>query len=144
MKKLNKNGFTLVELLVVLVILVVIMAIAIPSVTSSVERSKQKQKDSKIELLESAAEIYVDRHKNSYSENVTYTIFIKDIICDGLLTKEQMKDPLNESYTLSGYVSYTKSGSIYKFEEMGVDFQVDEIADDPDNYRLAMDDNLIC
>ena len=34
MKKLNKKGFTLVELLVVLVILAVIMSIAIPSVTS--------------------------------------------------------------------------------------------------------------
>ena len=40
MKKLNKRGFTLIELLAVLVILVVIMAIAIPSITSSIERSK--------------------------------------------------------------------------------------------------------
>ena len=47
MKKLNKRGFTLIELLAVLVILVVIMAIAIPSVTSSIERSKQKEYKSK-------------------------------------------------------------------------------------------------
>ena len=64
MKKLNKKGFTLVELLVVLVILAVIMSIAIPSVTSSIERSKDKQKKAKIELIESAAEIYFDRYKN--------------------------------------------------------------------------------
>ena len=38
MKRLNKKGFTLVELLVVIVILAVIMSIAIPSITSSIER----------------------------------------------------------------------------------------------------------
>ena len=77
--KLNKKGFTLVEVLVVLVILVIIMSIAIPSVTSSIERSKQKQKDTKIELVISAAELYVDRHKNSYSVNDTYEIKLKEI-----------------------------------------------------------------
>ena len=53
MKKLNKRGFTLIELLAVLVILVVIMAIAIPSVTSSIERSKNKEKNmiKKLNLL---------------------------------------------------------------------------------------------
>lgn len=114
---MNKKGFTLVELLVVLVILVVIMAIAIPSVTSSIERSKQKQKDSKIDLIESAAELYVDRHKNSYSGGDPYTITIKEIICDGLLTKEQAKDPFNETYTLSGYVQYTRNSNSYEWIE---------------------------
>ena len=70
MKRINRKGFTLVELLVVLVILVVIMSIAIPSVTSSIERSKQKQKDSKIELIESAAELYVDKYKNNCWESI--------------------------------------------------------------------------
>ena len=68
--KLNKKGFTLVELLAVLVILVVIMTIAIPSVTSSIERSKHKQKNAKIELIESAAELYIDRYINSITTNV--------------------------------------------------------------------------
>lgn len=117
MKRINRKGFTLVELLVVLVILAVIMSIAIPSVTSSIERSKQKQKDSKIDIIESAAEVYVDRHKNSYSGNSTYIIKIQDIICDGLLTKEQAKDPFNESYTLGGYVSYNKSNGTYEWKE---------------------------
>lgn len=105
MKKLGKRGFTLVELLVVLVILSIIMAIAIPSVTSSIERSKQKQKNSKIEILESAAEIYIDRHKNSIESD--FIIEVKDLICDGLLTKEQAKDPTNDKYTIGGYYSYS-------------------------------------
>ena len=100
MIKLNKKGFTLVELLVVLVILVVIMSIAIPSVTSSLERSKEKQKKAKIELIESAAEIYFDRHKN----DTTNCVSVGDLVVEGLLTKEQAKDPFNESSTLCGCV----------------------------------------
>lgn len=103
MKKLNRKGFTLVELLVVLVILVVIMAIAIPSVTSSIERSKQKQKDSKLEIIESAVDIYIDRHKNSIQSNSIITIV--DLIDDNLITKEQAKDPFDESRTICGYYS---------------------------------------
>lgn len=106
MKNLNRRGFTLVELLVVLVILVVIMSIAIPSVTASFERSKQKQKNSRIELLESAAEIYIDRHRNTVSNNCV--IYVKDLVCDGLLTRKQVKDPFNETYTIDGYYTCSK------------------------------------
>jgi len=101
MKKLNKKGFTLVELLVVLVILVVIMSIAIPSVTSSIERSKQKQKDSKMEIILSAVDIYADRHKNSLNSNSIVTII--DLIDEELITPEQAKNPLDESRTICGY-----------------------------------------
>ena len=58
MKKINKKGFTLIELLVVIVILVVIMAVAIPSVTSSIERSKDKQLTQVKNLVTSAAFCY--------------------------------------------------------------------------------------
>ena len=133
MKRINRKGFTLVELLVVLVILVVIMTIAIPSVTSSIERSKEKQEKSKIEMILSAAEIYVDRHKNSYNGNTPYVITVKNIICDGLLTKEQAKDPFNDRYTLGGYVSYTKSGNVYTWVE-----------NNDGAYRLEIDAVLVC
>ena len=86
MKRLNKKGFTLVELLVVIVILGVIMSIAIPSITSSIERSKDKQKTQIIKLIE--------------------PITLNQLIEDGLITKEEMKDPFNEKRTLCGYLGY--------------------------------------
>ncbi len=104
MKKIGNKGFTLVELLVVIVILVIIMSIAIPSVTSSLERSKEKQKNAKIELIESAAEIYADRHKNTFTSGETVTV--AKLIEEGLLTKEEAKDPFDEKRTLCGHVLY--------------------------------------
>jgi len=133
MKKMNRKGFTLVELLVVLVILVVIMSIAIPSVTSSIERSKQKQYDSKVELIVSAAEIYVDRHKNTFGGNTTtYQIYVQQLICDDLLTKEQAKDPFNEQYTVNGYVELYNNNYTWKEGTSG------------DYYKLKISDDLIC
>lgn len=110
MKRLNKKGFTLVELLVVIVILVVIMSIAIPSITSSIERSKDKQKTQVIKLIESAGELYVDKHKNTVNQG---QITLDKLIGDGLITKEEMKDPFNEKSTLCGYLSYDGTNIVW-------------------------------
>lgn len=103
MKKLNKRGFTLIELLAVLVILVVIMAIAIPSVTSSIERSKNKEKNMKIKLIESEAELYIDRN-NSYvdGDKITIPNLIND--SNSSLRASEIADPDNSKRTLCGYV----------------------------------------
>ena len=110
MKELNKRGFTLVELLVVIVILGVIMSIAIPSITSSIERSKDKQKTQIINLIVSAGELYVDKHKNTVQQGKSITL--DDLIEDGLITKEEMKDPFNEKRTLCGHLSYNETEGV--------------------------------
>lgn len=102
MKKLNKRGFTLIELLAVLVILVVIMAIAIPSVTSSIERSKNKEKNMKIKLIESEAELYIDR--NNYAADTEVTITIPYLIDNSSLRDSEIVDPDNSNRTLCGFV----------------------------------------
>lgn len=86
MKRLNRKGFTLIELMAVIAILVIIMGIALPNITSSIERSKEKQKEQKIKLIKSSAELYFDRHNNSNK------VMISDLIKDGLLTAEEVKD----------------------------------------------------
>lgn len=110
MKELNKKGFTLVELLVVIVILGVIMSIAIPSITSSIERSKDKQKEQIIKLIVSAGELYVDKHKNTVKPG---QITLDKLIGDGLITAQEMKDPFNEKSTLCGYISYNGSDVVW-------------------------------
>lgn len=132
-KKLNKKGFTLVELLVVLVLLAVIMTIAIPSVTSSIERSKDKQKNSKIELLVSAAELYADRHRNSIGN----TVYIGNLICDGLITKEQAKNPKNEKSTICGYAR--NEGGTWTWQDQG-----DGTCNSATKYGFGINENVNC
>lgn len=115
-RKLNRKGFTLVELLAVLVILIAIMAIAIPTISSSLERTKAKQNESRYRVIESAAELYVSDHKNQIYTNLGNNpkcyILIRNI---DYLTDEEMEDADGED--LSGhYVIFTKPSS-YKYSE---------------------------
>lgn len=103
MKKMNRKGFTLIELLAVLVILVVIMAIAIPSVTSSIERSKDKEKNMKIKLIESEAELYIDRNNVSTVTTITVPTLIND--AKSTLRANDIADPNNSKRTLCGTVT---------------------------------------
>lgn len=112
MKKMNRKGFTLIELLAVLVILVVIMAIAIPSVTSSIERSKDKEKNMKIKLIESEAELYIDRNNVSTATTITVPTLIND--AKSTLRANDIADPNNSKKTLCGYVKCQNKSCKFK------------------------------
>ena len=92
-RKLNEKGFTLVEVLAVLVILVAIMGIAIPSISSSLERTKEKQNKARYKIIESAAEQYVTDHKNQVynklSSNKCY-LLVSDL--SDYLSEDEMVD----------------------------------------------------
>lgn len=65
--KLNKKGFTLIELLAVIVILLAISTIAISSISSAIERNKQKTNNAKKKVLESYGELYFEEKINDYT-----------------------------------------------------------------------------
>ena len=122
-KKLNKRGFTLVELLAVLVILSAIMGIALPSITSSLERNKEKQNESKYKMLESFAEIYVSDHKNSIYNNLVSDecyIAVSNLESEGYLTNDVNKD--KDGAPINGYVIFNKTNNSYKYTKDLTDY----------------------
>lgn len=117
-KKLNNKGFTLIEVLAVLVILIAIMTVAIPSISSSLERTKNKQNEARYEIIESATEQYVTDHKNAVYNNlgsdIRCYIQIKDVTT---LTSEEMEDADGKQLG-EHYVVFEKP-STYDFIEDG-------------------------
>ena len=119
---MNRKGFTLVELLAVLVILLTILLVAIPSITSSVERNKENALKKKYDLIEAAAESYVNLYKNDLGDkyddffNSGCNIKIENLKEKGLLTDEDLKDINNKE--IVGSVKYEDKK--YVFQE-GVD-----------------------
>ena len=128
MKKMNNKGFTLIELLAVLVILVVIMSIAIPSITSSAERSKAKQREQVINIVKAQAELYADKHKNNLRNGDI--IEISELFCDGYLTLEEAKDPMNEKYTIDVAFKYNNNSI--------------SVTTPNDAYRITISDGVNC
>ena len=55
---MKKNGFTLVEMLLVIALIATITAIIIPNITSSIDTSKEEKYNSYVKLLEENLEMY--------------------------------------------------------------------------------------
>ena len=116
MKKINNKGFTLVELLAVLVIMIAIASIAIPTINSSLEWSKNNQNEKRKKILESAAELYVSEHKNSFDGTC---IKIGTLVSEGYIDEEASKDADGKAFNgairvnlENGEYSYTPSKDI--------------------------------
>lgn len=114
MKKLNNKGFTLIELLAVLVILIAIMSIAIPSISSSLDRTKEKQRSAKEKIIESAAELYVTDYKNNIPTSGYCYIFVKTLVSENYLSADEAKD--FDGNEMGGAVKYNIGDSTYSYE----------------------------
>lgn len=97
---MNNKGFTLVELLGVLAVLMAIILVAIPSISSSLERNKNKVDEQKREIILSAAEIYVNKHKKEFEYNSFLLgkcgIPVSKIKADDLLTDDELLNSQNK------------------------------------------------
>jgi type IV pilus assembly protein PilA len=111
MKKVNNKGFTLVELLAVLVIMIAIAAIAIPTISAALDRSRGNLDDQKKKLLESAAEIYVSEHKNSFNGTC---ISIETLYNEGYIDEDAAND--SNGNKIEGNVSVDIENGEYKFQ----------------------------
>ena len=74
MKKLNKKGFTLAELLIVVAIIAVLVAIAIPVFTSQLEKAREATDMANIRAAyaEAVSDLLTDDSSN-FSETVSLT-----------------------------------------------------------------------
>lgn len=111
--KLNKRGFTLVELLAVIAILVTILLIAIPSITSSLARSEEKQLNAKKELIASEVEIRINKNDSYYTNfrQNKCTLSISKLKELGFITDDMSKD--SNGNAIEGCVAYKNNSYVF-------------------------------
>ena len=83
--RLNKKGFTLVELLVVIIILLAIMLVALPNISNTLDKSKNKDKNNTKELIIQGALMYA----NDNDITVRTSIPLSTLVNDGYVTKKE-------------------------------------------------------
>lgn len=99
-----KKAFTLVELIAVIVILGIIAIIAFPAIDTTLKESRQKAYQENITRIENAAARYSVSHDLNYTEEYQ-TIELNDLKTAGLLTSEDIVNPVNDS-VMNGCVLY--------------------------------------
>ena len=110
---MNNRGFTLVELLAVIAILIIIVGIAVPTISSSIERTNEKQQEVKRELIITTAELYLSDHKRIREKFYNAECIIN---VDSLIDNEYLKE---EDITQNGewvgnYIYYDNEESKIK------------------------------
>ena len=97
---MNKNGFTLVELILVVVIIGIISAITIPSIMDALSESKATGGESVEKLLETNLELYNTDHKEDLW-------CLEDSICiDDENKKTCINVSLNELYNMNPDIDF--------------------------------------
>ena len=111
-KKMNKKGFTLVELLAVVVILLAISVIAVSSISAAIERQKEKQEQATVDYLKTYAELYFDDYKNTAIQSSTNKacVVVTDLKTKYTLDDSSLKDKNDNTY--SGCVQLNSSGTL--------------------------------
>lgn len=100
MNKLNKKGFTLVELLAVIVILGVIMLIAIPSIGTIIQNSR-------LNSFASSGKMYISTAQNYVAGEVTMSDGDYYMSVYELNNKKLDASPINPEKFITGYVKVT-------------------------------------
>ena len=86
MRKLNRKGFTLVELIAVVVILSLIVGIGSVTITGIIKKNKENDYKLLIEEIKSATESYYHECRYvTYNCNDNGTIKLGDLVANGFL-----------------------------------------------------------
>jgi len=77
MIKMNKKGFTLVEIMTVIGVMGLILVITIPSILSVKENLNEKTYSTKIEMIKKSSKLYIDDNLGAITNEINETLNIK-------------------------------------------------------------------
>ena len=110
-KKLNKKGFTLMEMLIVVAIIAILVAIAIPTFTSSLNKARVSADEANLRAY--YASVVADNLLNGTALPTATTTAVKTVAIDGVTYKLYGEYTISKSTTGDGIVfNYTGPNSV--------------------------------
>lgn len=99
MKKINQNGFTLLEMTIVIIIISVLFLLTVPNIQKTLSIVNNKG----CKAIEKVGDAAILQYKLEYDE---YPGSVTDLINAGLLTEEQIKCDGSKSLVISDGQAY--------------------------------------
>ena len=117
---MNKNGFTLVELLAVIAVMAIIIVLAVPATGAVKDKLNEYMLEKKIKLIEKSAILYGEDNKfddstKKYNGNICILIQVKDLVPDYLDSETDNGEDFIEDITNKG--SYLDDNEILIYKE---------------------------
>lgn len=125
MKKNNKKGFTLVELVIVVAVMAILVAVAVPTVSSITKSATDSVNNSNARTIESVIKVAEANKANSGTADGAGSL--SDTEIDKALTEAKLgidKDATFLYNTVSGKVTYDESAAA-STTEMVITFDAD-------------------
>lgn len=116
MKKMNKKGFTLVELLAVIVILAVIVLVAVNNILPRAEEAKVRAFKTDVNMFMNAAEGYYLDLQFKGESWPTNGVKLEELVTKGLIKKADIA-----SY--GGCITYDSSSKVFKINVANSQFK---------------------
>lgn len=122
-----KKGFTMIELLISISILMLLAVLIFPSIISMSKKTREKEYDSKIELILSASKEWGSDNLNMLSDECT-NVFVRDLINEDYINgdtedKTVLKNPMtNDSMNnMIVCITYEYEDGVYKIKSTMVE-----------------------
>lgn len=120
---MNKNGFTLVEILVTVVLITLLAVFITPKVRTLINNSKDKAYDGIVSTIEDAAKSYTYLNTNTVDTSITSSgyaeVSLLTLQQDGLLEGGLSNPKTGDDISYTNLVRITKTGNKYNYEYMG-------------------------
>ena len=118
MEKLNKKGFTLVELIATIVVLALVVSISAYAITNIINSAKEKNYELLIKNIIDASETYYQECKYSNNSGITCddTVTLQDLVNYGYLKGNGTKDDKMEIVNPKNNIDIGECSIAVKYE----------------------------
>lgn len=118
MEKLNKKGFTLVELIATIVVLALVVSISAYAITNIINSAKEKNYELLIKNIKDASETYYQECKYSNNSGITCddTVKLQDLVNYGYLKGNGTKDDKMEIVNPKNNIDIGECSIAVKYE----------------------------
>ena len=122
MKKMNKKGFTLIEILAVMVIIAALVLIAVPAVRKYIDNSKKHTYESTLRnMVSTLNNEIISGHRENYKFDEENAYFVMPLVCIELEKGDNKKSPFDNYLAAYSFIIVESTANGYSYKVQALD-----------------------